>query len=105
VELARIEQAGDPGHVRLIGEIDVSNVEGVESRLARELELAESLVIDASELTFMDSQGLRMLIRLGGQAMKDGSNVRISNCSEQVQRLLDVSVPRGIPGVELVGNG
>jgi anti-sigma B factor antagonist len=105
VELARIERAEDPGHVRLIGEIDVSNVEGIESRLAEELELAGSLVIDASELTFIDSQGLRMLIRLGEQATKNGSGVNISNCSEQVRRLLDVSVPRGIPGVELAGNG
>jgi anti-anti-sigma factor len=105
MELARIDQAGDPGHFRLAGEIDVSNVEGMESRLTAELDHAERLIIDTSEVTFMDSQGLRMLIRLGEQAMKNGSSILVLNCSKQVQRLFDISVPRGIPGVELVRKG
>ena len=56
---------------------------------------------DTSELAFVDSQGLRMLIVLGRQAAAQGSVISLLSCPNQLKRVLDVAVPQGIPGVEV----
>ena len=98
----RLEEGQGPASFRLIGELDLSNVPQVTARLREELDRADQLSLDVSELTFMDSQGLRMLIELGGEAIQRGTTVRVVNCSNQVKQLLRVAVPTGIPGVEIV---
>jgi anti-anti-sigma factor len=101
MELFSLEQADKPGSFRLVGELDIANTEAVQAKLEEELERSGALTLDATDLTFMDSQGLRMLIQLGDQAQKQGSTVKVANCSKQVHRLLQVAVPQGIPGVEV----
>jgi anti-anti-sigma factor len=102
VELLKIVPTDVPGTLRLVGELDISNVESVQARLEEELADNGRLSLDTSELAFMDSQGIRMLIMLGEQALAQESAIVILNCSKAVRRSLDVSVPKGIPGVELV---
>jgi len=87
-----------------MGELDVSNVEEVQAQLADGLRAKGRLTLDTAGLTFMDSQGLRMLILLGRLAVETGSSIRLINCTPQVQLVLDVSVPNGIPGVEIIEN-
>jgi anti-anti-sigma factor len=102
VELLRLEQAEDPASFRLIGELDSSNVHQVTDRLQEELRRANQLTLDTSDLTFMDSQGLRMLIELGAEAIQRDTSVTVLNCSRQVKRLLGVAISTGIPGVNIV---
>jgi anti-sigma B factor antagonist len=103
MELLRLEREEGSASFRLIGELDSSNVPGVTAELQEELRRAEQLTLDTADLTFMDSQGVRMLIELGREASQEGSSVTVINCSRQVKRLLEVAVPTGIPGVEIVG--
>jgi anti-anti-sigma factor len=103
VEILRLEKEEAPGSFRLIGELDASNVPQTTVQLMNELRRAGQLTLDASELTFMDSQGLRMLIGLGTEALQREDTVALVGCSGQVKRLLDVAVPTGVPGVEIVG--
>ena len=50
----------------------------------------------------MDSQGLRMLIRLGRLAVERGlAPVVLIDPSDPVQRVIRVATPGGIPGVEV----
>jgi anti-anti-sigma factor len=102
VELLRLEKGEGPGSFRLIGELDSSNVPQTTVQLRNELHRAGRLTLDASELTFMDSQGLRMVIDLGAEAIQRETTVALVECSGQVSRLLDVAVPTGVPGVEIV---
>jgi anti-anti-sigma factor len=102
VEILRLEKGETPGSFRLIGELDASNVPQTTVQLLDELRGAGRLTLDASELTFMDSQGLRMLIGLGTEALQREATVALVGCSGQVKRLLDVAVPAGVPGVEIV---
>ncbi len=104
VEYVQLERVA-PGTFRLAGELDVSDVDEVQAQLEKELRNGQGLDLDTSELSFMDSQGLHMLIRLGELADEVSSSVRVLNCSAAVRRLLNVAVPHGIPGVEIVGNG
>jgi anti-anti-sigma factor len=105
VELLEILPTEVPGTLRLVGELDMSNAERVRARLEQEMADNRQLTLDTSELDFIGSDGIRMLIMLGEQAVTSGSVVLISNCSKAVRRSLDVSVPGGIPGVEVVDAG
>jgi anti-anti-sigma factor len=102
MELLRLEEGQDRASFRLIGELDSSNVSEVTTRLQDGLRGADRLALDTSGLTFIDSQGLRMLIQLGAEAARRGTSVTLINPSKQVKRLLDVAIPTGIPGVEIV---
>jgi anti-anti-sigma factor len=102
VDPLRLEEGEGPASFRLIGELDLSNVPQVTARLRKKLHQADQLTLDVSEVTFMDSQGLRMLIELGGEATQRGTTVTVINCSNQVKQLLQVAVPTGIPGVEIL---
>jgi anti-sigma B factor antagonist len=102
VKLLRLERGEGSASFRLIGELDSSNVPATKAELQEELRRADQLTLDTSDLTFMDSQGLRMLIELGREASQKGSSVTVINCSRQVKRLLEVAVPTGIGGVEIM---
>ena len=102
MEPFRLEPGHRPGSFRLVGELDVANVTMVQSRLEDELKKSGTLTLDASELRFLDSQGLSMLIHLGEEAKKRGEAIRLVGGSNQVRRLLDIAVPEGVPGVEIV---
>lgn len=102
MELLKIVTTELPGTLRLIGELDIANVKEVQARLEEELRLGQQLTLDTAELSFMDSQGLRMLIVLGELVAANGSAILILNCSKAVQRVLDLSVPQGIPGVKVL---
>jgi anti-anti-sigma factor len=102
VELLEIVPTEVLGTLRLVGELDISNVESVQARLEEELVACRHLTLDTSDLTFMDSQGIRMLIVLGEHAAARGWTISILNGSKAVRRSLDVAVPQGIPGVEVI---
>jgi anti-anti-sigma factor len=101
MELAKIVPTDAPGILRLVGELDASNVEGVQARLEQEFADAGHLIVEMSEVTFSDSQGIRMLISLGERAGAQSSVILILNCSQRLRRSVDVAVPGGIPGAEL----
>ena len=78
--------------LELSGEIDLSNADafGDEgARLASTMANGTRLVIDLAGVRFMDSMGLRALLRIHRRA---GDALVIRNPSPQVQRLLDVTV-------------
>jgi anti-anti-sigma factor len=101
-ELLRLEQGDRPASFRLVGELDMSTVPAAQERLRDELREAGDLTLDTAELSFIDAQGLRMLIDLGKEAVEEGTVVRVVNGSPQLNRLLEVAVPNGIPGVQIV---
>jgi anti-anti-sigma factor len=105
VGIFRLERGEAPAFFRLVGELDISNTSGVSDELRHELKRSSELTLDATGLTFIDSQGLRMLIDLGQQAVSQGTLVKVTNGTRQLRRLLQVGVPAGIPGVEIVDAG
>jgi anti-anti-sigma factor len=100
VELIRLEKDGSS--VRLIGELDASNAPDVTARLQEEFRRAGELTLDTTDLSFMGAQGIRMLMKLGKEAAERGTSVTVVNCSSAVKRLLDVAVPQGVRGVEII---
>jgi anti-anti-sigma factor len=102
MELLRVEKGEGSGSFRLIGELDDSNVPQVTTRLQDELRGADQLTLNASDLTFMDVQGLRMLIELGEEAARGRPPLPLSTALGRSSGYWTCAVPTGIPGVEIV---
>jgi anti-anti-sigma factor len=65
--LARLRfdwDGSDSVRVTVSGEIDLSNAEGLERELATALAPARAVTVDLREVTYMDSQGVRLLHHL-----------------------------------------
>ena len=94
-----VRREGD-GRFVVQGELDISNVEEFGAVLWAALRAGSSPVIDLSGLAFMDSQGLRLLLQLATQAEKSGLEpVVLLNPSRFVRRVLEISLPQGMPGL------
>jgi anti-sigma B factor antagonist len=86
----RIEKGrdGDAWWIRPIGELDLDTAPQVDSELeALRADGAARLVLDMRALTFMDSTGLRLVIRWDTSAKEEGFEFAIVPGPEVVQRV------------------
>jgi anti-sigma B factor antagonist len=90
----RCDVEAERGRVRVTphGELDLATVPDVERRLR---ELRESgfdhIVFDLRELAFMDSTGLRLLMREDALAKADGGTFAVIPGAPAVQRIFEVA--------------
>jgi anti-sigma B factor antagonist len=81
--------AGETAWVRPVGELDLDTAPSLEDELAAvRAQGGERLVLDLRRLTFMDSTGLRLVIRWDGVARAEGFEFAIVPGSEVVQRVI-----------------
>jgi anti-sigma B factor antagonist len=85
---------------RLRGELDMATAGDLSELLKTAVERTDPLVLDLSEVSFMDSSGLRALLEGAGLPKESGPLV-ILDPSPQVRRVLDISIPGGMPGLEV----
>jgi anti-anti-sigma factor len=87
----RSERHGDDHVVALVGELDVSDTE----RLADELMRAEGtdarrIVLDLSELQFIDTSGVRLVIEADARSRADGDRLRLVRGPRAVRRVFEI---------------
>jgi anti-anti-sigma factor len=82
----------DEVHVRPIGTLDLATVEVLEDQLA-ELRSAgfRRLVVDLGGLSFIDSTGLRLLLRWDAESRQDGFSLGLIPGSPPVQRVFELT--------------
>jgi anti-anti-sigma factor len=75
-----------------IGELDLATVPLLESAFGAVLrdDDAETIIVDLTELSFMDSTGIHLLIRMQ-RACADDDRLRVVNGSPAVERMLDLA--------------
>ena len=83
---------GDRATVALRGELDLSGVD----RARQAIEEAEGssatlLVLDMSELDFIDSTGLEVMLRAARRAHDEGRRLIVARPSRYVRRLLEMT--------------
>ena len=78
-----------------IGELDLATVSLLESAFdaAFRDDGVEIVVVDLTELTFMDSTGIHLLLRMQA-ACEDADRLRVINGSRAVEKVLDISGAR-----------
>jgi anti-sigma B factor antagonist len=87
-----VSRNGDAAWVQPFGELDLDTVHRIEAALEelRGDECAD-LVLDLRGLTFMDSTGLRLVIRWDTAAREDGFNFAIVPGEDVVQRVFQLT--------------
>ena len=68
----------------------MATVAAFELALERGASTDRDLVVDLSELTFIDAAGLRALARADAQMRQQGRRLRLEQPSRHVRRLLDL---------------
>lgn len=91
--------ATDDGY-RLEGELDMATAGGLTGLLLAASGGDTPLVLDFSGVSFMDSSGLRALLE-GAGLPNGGGPVVVQDPSPQVRRVFEITIPDGVPGLEI----
>jgi anti-sigma B factor antagonist len=77
---------------KLVGEVDISNAHLFKKQLETALaEKRQNITIDLSELSYIDSTGLGVIIGAYGSIKKDGFCVKVTEPKDNVKKLLNIS--------------
>ncbi len=95
----QIQRQGSLVRVRFAGEIDLACVARFESAVEDAFKGSEIIVLDLSGVPFLDSSGLRSLLRVRDLAEGAGKRLFVGDMSRQVERVFRQSgVDRYIEG-------
>ena len=81
---------GETLNVSLIGEVDSMNANTIETDLLKEIEGVKKLIFDLSELEYISSAGLRVLLSMQ-KRMKTQGSMEVRNTNEEVMQIFKVS--------------
>ncbi|HCJ09698.1 MAG TPA: anti-sigma F factor antagonist [Clostridiales bacterium] len=89
----RTERVGDILVVRVSGELDLATAGEFRHRVDADLDRfgSRDVVIDFSELGFLDSSGLGALLGRYKRVAERGGRVAVSGCAPHVRRVLELS--------------
>jgi len=77
---------------RLVGEVDISNAHFFKKQLEAALEeKRQNIEINLSELNYIDSTGLGVIIGVYGDIKNDGLTVKLKEPKDSVKKLLGIS--------------
>ncbi len=77
--------------VALDGELDFATAFDVELRLERAIREADEVVVDLTNLEFIDSTGIRTILEAHQAARRDGVKLRLLPGPAPVQRVFEIS--------------
>jgi anti-sigma B factor antagonist len=89
---------------RLIGELDISNAETLAAILDREAQEQGDINLDMSDLTFIDSSGIRVLLRAMDRLDGQGKLVLVAP-THPVRQILALMGLQDRDGLLVVGPG
>jgi anti-sigma B factor antagonist len=86
----RVEVDHDAAVLRLHGELDVASCALLQSELDQ-LSAAELIIVDLTDLEFIDSSGIGVLVRVNHQMHEDGRRFALVKGSGQVASMLELT--------------
>jgi anti-anti-sigma factor len=90
--------------LKVRGELDLATADGFEERLGEAIDGADgTVVIDFSDCSFVDSVGVRALIRGGRRLDGSGRTLRVTGARAQVRDLFRLIVLDEAPSIEFNG--
>lgn len=83
---------GDTAIVRLFGELDIAGCDEFEQALSQAGENgARTVVVDLSDLEFLDSSGLRSLLKLHAELGENGVRLAVIRGTPAVHRVFQIT--------------
>ncbi len=89
----RVKNENRCAEIYLKGELDHHGAKGLMAQLEREIEvlLPVQLVLDFSDVSFMDSSGIAVVMRARQRMRELGGSIKLRKLSPQPQKLLDAA--------------
>jgi anti-anti-sigma factor len=88
----RVEQDGDALLVSAMGELDLVNASTLAAALRQAIARdASKVILDLGGVTFVDSAGLRVVLLMAKQSLRNGGRLRLLRGSPPVERVINVS--------------
>jgi anti-anti-sigma factor len=85
-------EEGDPLIARLRGEIDMASAGRLGEQIRKQAASQRGVIVDCTDVGFMDSSGIRMLLGLArGAEEREQSLVLVTPQGSSVWRLLDIA--------------
>lgn len=84
-----INRGDGPGHLRLVGELDVAEADALIERAGASIPTEGNLVLEVDELSFIDSSGVRALVTIAGM-LPAGGRLVLRAPMPAVRRVLDL---------------
>ncbi|MGH2530002.1 MAG: STAS domain-containing protein [Actinomycetota bacterium] len=85
-------EPGDIAHLEIEGDLDIAKAEELERQLlSMEESSPDTVVIDLRKVTFIDSSGLRLILRAEVRAQKAGRRLVLVRGPERVHRVFQVT--------------
>jgi anti-anti-sigma factor len=100
-EQLRIAVEGDPPMIRLIGEVDMANAEEMRAFIEELRRDGSPLVVDLSELRFIDTRGIRALLHVA-QAPGGAGPLVLKSPSPTFMKVMKIVGALEIHGVDIV---
>jgi anti-sigma B factor antagonist len=91
-----VEGDGATARVRPSGELDLATVDELSARLAEAARSARRVLLDLGGLTFIDSSGVRLLMRWARDAERDGIDLTLRPGGPAVREVLEVTGVRDL---------
>lgn len=87
-----VVRRGETANLRAIGELDMHAVPAISAKLAQLREAGcPHVIIDLSELSFLDSSGLRFILDCYAEASQDGCTIALIPGPRAVQRVFELT--------------
>jgi anti-sigma B factor antagonist len=77
--------------VVVVGAMDIDTAPELRSRLLAAVRAHDLVILDLGGVTFIDSQGLSVLLRVNAEAKAAGSVLRLGRASARVRQLLELT--------------
>lgn len=82
---------GDVNELKLVGRLDVKAAREAEEAFAEAAKSATNVVLDASELDYIASAGLRALKRLRGDVKANGGTLTLRGVQDDVMEVFEMT--------------
>jgi stage II sporulation protein AA (anti-sigma F factor antagonist) len=87
-----VEREGETASVRAIGELDLDAVPALAAEIAQVREAGcRHVIVDLSELSFLDSSGLRLLLDCYAETRQDSNTLALIPGPRAVQRVFELT--------------
>ena len=97
-EAFRVELSDGLDGARLVGELDLLGYEKADLALSPLFEAPGDVALDVSDLTFIDSSGIRLFVRLE-RAIRDRGSLHLRGASPHIARVFQVA---GLPDLGIM---
>lgn len=77
--------------LRVIGEIDLANVEELKAAVRPCLQASNAVELDLSDLEFIDSSGLGAFVQLRSEAQLQGATLVLRNLRANIHRIFEIT--------------